>query len=74
MGVSKQTPPTPSKEQNELALDAENVNVYRNTQGIILMFDITKKWTFEYAVRELVAVPEHMAVLLLVRYSMTTSL
>ncbi|CAG8577825.1 7386_t:CDS:2, partial [Paraglomus brasilianum] len=65
LGVSKQTPPTPSKEQNELALDAENVNVYRNTQGIILMFDITKKWTFEYAVRELVAVPEHMAVLLL---------
>ncbi|CAG8517110.1 1885_t:CDS:10 [Paraglomus occultum] len=65
VGVSKQTPPTPSKEPNELALDAENVNVYRNTQGVILMFDITKKWTFEYAVRELIAVPDHMAVLLL---------
>ncbi|PKC11047.1 hypothetical protein RhiirA5_354724, partial [Rhizophagus irregularis] len=29
------------------------------------MFDITKSWTFDYAIKELKVIPEHMSILLL---------
>ncbi|GES87397.1 rab-like protein 6 [Rhizophagus clarus] len=55
----------PELSPDQLALDAATINVYRNTHGVILMFDITKNWTFDYAVKELKAIPEHMPILLL---------
>jgi hypothetical protein len=65
------TPTSPTRlaaelSPDQLALDAATINVYRNTQGVIVMFDITKNWTFDYAVKELKAIPENMPILLVV--------
>ncbi|CAG8833594.1 4734_t:CDS:2, partial [Cetraspora pellucida] len=51
---------------DQLTLDAATIDVYRNTHGVILLFDMTKNWTFDYAIKELKAVPKNIAVLLLV--------
>ncbi|KAI8985864.1 hypothetical protein BDB01DRAFT_786594 [Pilobolus umbonatus] len=53
------------QEDSEMGLDASTVNVYRNTQAAIFMFDITKPWTFKYVNDELSKVPETIAVLVL---------
>lgn len=47
------------------ALDAEFLDVYKGTHGVILMLDITKNWTFEYACKELPKIPADIPVLLL---------
>lgn len=39
------------------ALDAEFLDVYKGTHGVILMLDITKNWTFEYVCKELPKIP-----------------
>lgn len=49
----------------EPALDAEFLNVYKGTNGVILMMDITKNWTFEYVQRELGKIPASIPVLVL---------
>ncbi|CAG8523580.1 11450_t:CDS:10 [Acaulospora colombiana] len=50
---------------DQLTLDAATINVYRNTHGVILMFDMTKSWTFDYAVKALQEMPENVAVIIL---------
>ncbi|EDV28137.1 uncharacterized protein TRIADDRAFT_63653 [Trichoplax adhaerens] len=50
---------------NERVLDAEFVDVYKGTNGVIMLFDITKPWTFQYVERELPKVPKHLPVLIL---------
>ncbi|XP_035247896.1 rab-like protein 6 [Anguilla anguilla] len=52
-------------EEPEMALDAEFLDVYKNCNGVIMMFDITKQWTFNYILRELPKVPSHMPVCVL---------
>ncbi|XP_022691036.1 rab-like protein 6 isoform X1 [Varroa jacobsoni] len=47
------------------ALDAEFIDVYKGTNGVIMVLDMTKAWTFEYVQRELPKVPEHIPVLVL---------
>lgn len=47
------------------ALDASFVDVYKGTNGVLLMFDITKQWTFTYVVNEIPKIPSHIPVLLL---------
>jgi hypothetical protein len=37
----------------EPALDAEFLDVYKGTNGVIIVMDITKAWTYEYVQREL---------------------
>ncbi|KAK4337393.1 hypothetical protein RND71_043340 [Anisodus tanguticus] len=48
-----------------LGLDAEFVDVYKNTNGVILMFDITKNWSFDYVQREILNVPKNIPVIIL---------
>lgn len=47
------------------ALDAEFLDVYKGTHGVILLMDITKAWTFEYVCRELPKIPQDIPVLIL---------
>uniref|UniRef100_A0A9J8CS34 RAB, member RAS oncogene family-like 6a n=1 Tax=Cyprinus carpio carpio TaxID=630221 RepID=A0A9J8CS34_CYPCA len=55
----------PQESETEMALDAEFLDVYKNCNGVILMFDITKQWTFNYILRELPKVPTHVPVCVL---------
>ncbi|CAI5794551.1 6 isoform X2 [Podarcis lilfordi] len=56
----------PSQEaEAALALDAEFLDVYKNCNGVVMMFDITKQWTFNYVLRELPKVPNHVPVCVL---------
>lgn len=53
-------------EQNiDHCLDAEFVDVYKGTNGVIMVYDITKQWTFSYIEREIVKIPCHIPVLVL---------
>ncbi|XP_066994196.1 rab-like protein 6 [Anabrus simplex] len=52
----------------EPALDAEFLDVYKGTNGVIIMMDITKSWTFDYIQRELPKVPNHIPVLVLANH------
>uniref|UniRef100_A0A3B4TTC5 RAB, member RAS onco family like 6 n=1 Tax=Seriola dumerili TaxID=41447 RepID=A0A3B4TTC5_SERDU len=52
-------------DKGEFALDAEFLDVYKNCNGVIMMFDITKQWTFNYILRELPKVPTHVPVCVL---------
>ncbi|KAJ9576433.1 hypothetical protein L9F63_006646 [Diploptera punctata] len=52
----------------EPALDAEFLDVYKGTNGVIIMMDITKSWTFDYVQRELPKVPNHIPVLVLANH------
>lgn len=47
------------------ALDAEFLDVYKGTHGVVLMLDITKSWTFEYVCKELPKIPQDIPVLIL---------
>ncbi|KAG0030782.1 Rab-like protein 6 [Podila clonocystis] len=51
------------------ALDASTIDVYRNTDGVILVYDISKPWTFEYAVKALAEVPTNIPVLILSNFT-----
>lgn len=62
-GLKLSTGNAPIPEQP--ALDAEFLDVYKGTHGVILMMDITKNWTFEYASKELPKIPSDIPVLLL---------
>ncbi|XP_056601679.1 rab-like protein 6 isoform X1 [Triplophysa dalaica] len=55
----------PQESETDMALDAEFLDVYKNCNGVILMFDITKQWTFNYILRELPKVPTHIPVCVL---------
>ncbi|XP_075690847.1 rab-like protein 6 isoform X2 [Rhinoderma darwinii] len=55
----------PQESDSDLALDAEFLDVYKNCNGVIMMFDITKQWTFNYIMRELPKVPSHVPVCVL---------
>ncbi|KAJ1963919.1 hypothetical protein IWQ62_003080 [Dispira parvispora] len=53
-----------SSEPVSVALDADTINVYRDCNCVLLLFDITKRWTFEYALQELDRIPYHITTLL----------
>ncbi|XP_069465860.1 rab-like protein 6 isoform X2 [Ambystoma mexicanum] len=55
----------PQESDAEMALDAEFLDVYKNCNGVVMMFDITKQWTFNYILRELPKVPTHVPVCVL---------
>ncbi|XP_060107676.1 rab-like protein 6 isoform X2 [Heteronotia binoei] len=58
----------PQEAESEMALDAEFLDVYKNCNGVVMMFDITKQWTFNYILKELPKVPTHVPVCVLGNY------
>ncbi|KAL0275419.1 UNVERIFIED_CONTAM: hypothetical protein PYX00_003272 [Menopon gallinae] len=52
----------------EAALDAEFLDVYKGANGVILVMDITKSWTFDYIQRELPKIPEHIPIMILANH------
>ena len=52
----------------DIALDAEFVDVYKGTHGVVFMFDVTKMWTFEYIQREISKVPSHIPILIIANF------
>ncbi|KAF8982316.1 hypothetical protein BGZ46_001485 [Entomortierella lignicola] len=67
--------PKPSISSSELApyaafsLDASTIDVYRNTDGVIILYDVSKPWTFDYVSKALIDVPVNMPVLILSNFS-----
>ncbi|XP_074655392.1 rab-like protein 6 isoform X2 [Tubulanus polymorphus] len=49
-------------------LDAEFVDVYKGTHGVVMVFDITKSWTYDYIEREVPKVPNHIPILILANH------
>ncbi|XP_071438626.1 rab-like protein 6 isoform X2 [Hetaerina americana] len=58
----------PEDGPEEAALDAQFLDVYKGTNGVVLMMDVTKSWTFDYVVRELPKVPHHIPILVLANH------
>ncbi|KAF9140809.1 Rab-like protein 6 [Mortierella sp. GBA39] len=66
---SNPAPDIDSAPHAAFALDASTIDVYRNTDGVILLYDITKPWTFDYAAKALADVPTNIPVLLLSNFT-----
>lgn len=47
----------------EVSLDAEFLDVYKSTSGVLFVYDVTKPWTWDYIEREIVKVPAHIPIL-----------
>ena len=52
----------------EPGLDAQFLDVYKQAHGVIIIFDITKPWTFDYTKKELDNVPTNIPVLVLANF------
>lgn len=61
----KLDPDTTAPEADEPCLDAEFIDVYKGSHGVIMVYDITKQWTFSYIEREIERIPSHIPVLVL---------
>ncbi|XP_065916279.1 rab-like protein 6 isoform X2 [Dysidea avara] len=46
-------------------LDAQFLDVYKGTHGVIFMFDMTKQWTYQYVTRELPLVSYHIPIVVM---------
>ncbi|XP_039269657.2 rab-like protein 6 [Styela clava] len=56
------------EDEEDPALDASFLDVYKHTHAVIMTFDITKRWTFAYIEKELPKVPNHIPVLVLANF------
>ncbi|KAJ8680867.1 hypothetical protein QAD02_016654 [Eretmocerus hayati] len=64
-GLKMDNASSTENEVEEPALDAEFLDVYKATNGVIVMMDVTKQWTFDYVQRELPKIPGHIPVIVL---------
>ena len=53
----------------ETGLDASFIDVYKGCHGAILVFDITKPWTFDYVKKEVPEIPHNIPVLILANFT-----
>jgi GTPase SAR1 family protein len=49
----------------EISLDAEFLDVYKSSAGVLFIYDITKPWTWDYIEREIGKVPAHIPILII---------
>jgi len=56
-------------EEYEPGLDAEFIDVYKGTHGVIFLLDITKPWTMDYVRKESGLVPSHIPILILANFT-----
>ncbi|KAG0261367.1 Rab-like protein 6 [Mortierella polycephala] len=66
---AKPVPDIESVPHAGFALDASTIDVYRNTNGVILIYDISKPWTFDYAAKALEEMPTNIPVLILSNFT-----
>ncbi|KAF9965420.1 Rab-like protein 6 [Mortierella alpina] len=66
---TKPAPDVDSAPHAAFALDASTIDVYRNTNGVILVYDVSKPWTFDYAAKALADTPTNIPVLILSNFS-----
>ncbi|KHJ39896.1 Miro-like protein [Trichuris suis] len=52
-------------ELTDASLDASFIDIYQGANAVILMFDITKPWTWDYVKRELPSMPANLPILVL---------
>lgn len=64
----KLTESSPDATMEDQVLDAAFLDVYKHAHAVILMFDVTKKWTYTYIERELPKVPNHIPTLVLANF------
>ena len=57
-----------SSGQHTFPLDATVVDVYRGAHACVVLVDPSKRWTFEYAMRELEKVPLHIPTALVLNF------
>ncbi|KAI6205207.1 Methyltransferase [Aphelenchoides besseyi] len=62
---NNQTATAPSPDPDLMVCDATFVDVYKNCNGVLLIFDITKLWTWKYVCRELDRIPSTLPVLVM---------
>ena len=56
-------------EEFETGLDASFIDVYKGCHGAILVFDITKPWTWDYVKKEVGEIPGHIPILILANFT-----
>ncbi|KAJ1920185.1 hypothetical protein IWQ60_007060 [Tieghemiomyces parasiticus] len=59
-------------DEPDVSLDAETINVYRDCQCVLLLFDVAKPWTFDYAEKELAQIPYNVPVVLVGNFKART--
>ena len=60
--------PALPQDAEEAVLDAQWVDVYQGTHGVVMTTDVTKPWTLDYVKRELPLVPPKIPVLVLANF------
>ena len=68
MNGSSAVNPIPQSAQQSLAELSENIDVYKGTDAVLLVMDMTKLWTFKYIQAELPKVPKHIPVLIIANH------
>ncbi|EDQ92971.1 uncharacterized protein MONBRDRAFT_22261 [Monosiga brevicollis MX1] len=51
-----------------MCLDASFVDVYKGTHGVILLCDVTKKWTVDYVIQKIADAPPNIPTLILANF------
>lgn len=60
--------PIPESAKQSLAELSENLDVYKNTDAVLLVLDMTKLWTFKYIQAELPKIPKQIPVLVIANH------
>lgn len=60
--------PIPEEAKQSLAQLSENMDVYKGADAVLIVFDMTKLWTYKYAQAEIVKVPHHIPILLIANH------